>query len=83
MRNLLQEGSEQRRGFLELTSAIPQFQADIYAFLLCNGNPQREVEVVTVCQELCEECGAREEGDGYEVTLECKGCGEERSIEFS
>ncbi|KAG4427452.1 hypothetical protein IFR05_017065 [Cadophora sp. M221] len=83
MRNLLQEGSEQRRGFLELTSAVPQFQADIYAFLLCNGNSQREVEVVTVCQELCEECGTREEGDGYEVTLECKGCGEEKSIEFS
>ena len=85
LRNLLQEGSEQRKGFLELTSAVPQFQTDIYAFLLCNGNgnAQREVEVVTVCQELCEECGAREDGDGYEITMECKGCGEERSIEFS
>ncbi|CZT48804.1 uncharacterized protein RSE6_09556 [Rhynchosporium secalis] len=71
MQNLLREGSEQRREFLELTSQVPQFQIDIYDFLMCNGNPQKEVEVVTVCQELCEECGAREEGDGYEVILEC------------
>ncbi|KAL2064367.1 hypothetical protein VTL71DRAFT_4861 [Oculimacula yallundae] len=81
MQNLLLEGSEQRREFLELTSQVPQFQVDIYEFLMCNGNPQREVEVVEVWKELCEECGAREEGDGYAVTMECKGCGKERTID--
>ncbi|KAK0127211.1 hypothetical protein ONS96_006764 [Cadophora gregata f. sp. sojae] len=81
MRNLLVEGSEQRRDFLELTSNVPQFQADIYAYFLCNG-PGPEVQVVSAPQELCQDCGAREEGDGYKVTTECKGCGEERTLEF-
>ena len=81
MRNLLIEGSDQRKDFLELTSGVPHFQADIYMYLLCNGSGT-DVQVVSVPQELCEECGAREEGDGYEVTTECKGCGEERTLEF-
>lgn len=81
MQNLLMEGSEQRKDFLALTSEVPQFQADIYAYFLFNG-PAAEAQVVTVPQALCEECGAREEGDGYDVTTECKGCGEERTLEF-
>jgi hypothetical protein len=78
MRNLLAEGTAVRDGFLALTSEVGQFQADIYALLL--RNPTRPLEVLA--QELCEECGPREEGDGYEVTTECKGCGKERTLEF-
>lgn len=82
MRSLLAEGSEQRKGFLELTTQVPEFQADIYKFLWSNGGPQRQVEVIEVVHELCEQCGRSDEGDGYEITLECKRCGEERTIEI-
>jgi len=43
---------------------------------------EEEREVEYVAQELCEECGPREEGEGYEITTECKGCGKKRTLEF-
>lgn len=64
--------------FLQIMSDIPDFQAGIMLMLL--RNPLRPYEMLV--QELCEECGPRNENDTYEVTEECKGCGKEKTLEF-
>ncbi|TVY41542.1 hypothetical protein LSUB1_G001999 [Lachnellula subtilissima] len=76
MRLLLADPARER--FLQLTSELSDFQADIMLTLV--HNPMRPVEKVV--QELCEECGPRSEDDGYEVTTECKSCGAEKTLEF-
>jgi len=76
LRQLL-EGPVRTR-FLRLASDVPGFHADVMLTLF--HNPSRPVE--KFAQELCEECGPRDEGDGYEVTTECKSCGMERTLEF-
>lgn len=77
-------------GFLQLLNEIPEFQVElleILGTLASNGirrgsAVEEEREVEYVAQELCEECGPREEGEGYEITTECKGCGKKRTLEF-
>ncbi|KUJ19441.1 uncharacterized protein LY89DRAFT_731841 [Mollisia scopiformis] len=76
LRNML--NGPHKPGFFRLTQEVPDFQAEIYLLML--ENPTRPMEVMA--PELCQECGPREEGDGYEVTTECKGCGEERTLAF-
>jgi hypothetical protein len=78
MHKILNDAPIKKR-FHETTARVPQFQEEIFRFLV--ANPTRPVQFVM--QELCEECGPRPENDNYEVTLTCKGCGEERTLEFS
>jgi hypothetical protein len=42
--------------------------------------PGRPVQVLT--QELCEDCGTRNEDDGYKISVACKGCGTDRALCF-
>lgn len=76
MRLLLAEPARER--FLQITSELSDFQSDIMLTLV--HNPMRRVEKVV--QELCEDCGPRNEDDGYEVTTECKSCGAEKTLDF-
>ncbi|TVY17009.1 hypothetical protein LARI1_G004854 [Lachnellula arida] len=76
MRLLLADSARER--FLQITSELSDFQADIMLTLV--HNPMRPVEKFV--QELCEDCGPRNEDDGYEVTAECKSCGVEKTLEF-
>ncbi len=78
MRNLLQEPTRSR--FLDVTSRVKDFQAEVIMFLM--QHPSRPVDVEYVFAELCDECGPRADDDGYEVTTECKGCGKEKTLEF-
>lgn len=71
-------GGPHREGFFKLTAEVPDFQTEIYFLML--DHPTRPMEVMA--PDLCEECGPREEGDGYEVTTECKGCGKEKTLAF-
>lgn len=77
LRNLVDESR-----FIELTSTVKDFQADIYLFLM--NHPPRAIRMETeyVFAELCDECGPRADDDGYEVTTECKGCGKTKTLEF-
>jgi hypothetical protein len=70
-----------RAGFLSLTTKVPDFQTDIYDLFI--KNPSRPMELVEVRLELCGQCGPMTEDDGYEVTTECKHCGEERTLRFN
>jgi hypothetical protein len=78
MRNLLQEPTRSR--FLDVTSAVKNFQAEIYMFLI--EHLSRPMDTELVFAELCDECGPRPEDDGYEVITECKNCGKEKLLEF-
>jgi hypothetical protein len=75
-------------GFLQLLNDVPAFQVELLetlGILAANGLDRRsngENVVEYVADVLCEECGPRNEDDGYEVTTECKGCGKERTLEF-
>jgi hypothetical protein len=77
IRNLVKEPR-----FLDLTSSVKDFQADIYLFLLNPPPRVVQVEPQYVFAELCDECGPRDENDGYEVETECKGCGKLKSLAF-
>jgi len=68
--------------FLELTSTLKDFQADIYLFLMNHPSIPVQLETEYVLPELCDECGPRADDDGYEVTMECKSCGKEKTLEF-
>lgn len=80
MRNLLQEPTRSR--FLDVTSAVKDFQAEVLLFLMQHPSRPVGVDVEYVFAELCDECGPRAEDDGYEVTTECKACGKEKTLEF-
>jgi hypothetical protein len=67
-----------RTRFLRLAADVPDFHADVMLMLF--HNPSRPME--KFAQELCEECGPRDEEDGYEVSTECKSCGVMRTLEF-
>jgi len=77
LRNLVNEPR-----FLHLTSTLKDFQADIYLFLLNNPPRHVQVEPQYVYAELCEDCGPRDDDDGYEVETECKSCGKVKSLAF-
>lgn len=68
--------------FFDITSSVKDFQADIYLFLF--NHPTRPVltDVEYVLPALCDECGPRAEDDGYEILVECKACGKEKTLEF-
>lgn len=67
-----------RTRFLRLAADVPDFHADVMLMLF--HNPSHPAE--KFAQELCEECGPRDEDDGYEVSTECKSCGVMRTLEF-
>jgi hypothetical protein len=77
MRSLLEEPA--RTPFLKLTADFPEFQGDLYMFLLSSLS----MPLGVVIPHLCEECGPRDEDDGYEVTTDCKGCGQEKTLSFT
>lgn len=68
-------GCDSRRG-----GAHVFVQTDILTLLL--EHPSRPVEVEVEAQVLCEECGPRDDEDGYSITRECKGCGKVRTLNF-
>ncbi|KAF4635932.1 hypothetical protein G7Y89_g2165 [Cudoniella acicularis] len=76
MPNLLEEPVRSR--FLEVTRDIPDFHADVLTYLVRDPNRPVEVQIPI----LCGECGMREENDMYDVEVECKGCGEQRRVQF-
>ncbi|TVY71362.1 hypothetical protein LSUE1_G006989 [Lachnellula suecica] len=76
LRSLLTEPVRTR--FFQITNDVPGFQADIMLALF--DSPIRPLERVAL--ELCEECGPRDENDGYKATMDCKSCGAEKTLEF-
>ena len=68
-----------RSRFLELTSTVKDFQADIYIHLM-----QTSAENAPGYAVLCEECGPRADDDdhGYLISMDCSGCGKEKTLEF-
>jgi hypothetical protein len=75
MRKLLGDDDVRNR-FFEVMTDTPDFMTDVMTLLV--EHPERPV----LMQELCEECGPRGEGEGYEVTVSCKTCGKDRTVEF-
>lgn len=75
MRNILEDPTVKGR-FYEVTAALPEFQTDVLMALL-QSNPV-EVEI----QTLCELCGPVREDEPYEIAVECRGCGKERTMGF-
>jgi hypothetical protein len=78
MRNLLQEHTRSR--FLDVTSTVKDFQAEMFLFLM--QHPSRPVAFEYVFPALCNECGPRDDGDGYELMMNCKKCGDKKTLEF-
>ena len=76
MDNLL--AGDVRVNFLRVTSDVPDFQADIYMALLTHRRPKVEF----VVPELCDECGPRDVDDAYTMDVECKGCGQKKTLDF-
>lgn len=76
MGNLLQELVRER--FFQLTSDVPDFQADILTYFL--RNPARSVEIEVPI--LCESCGPQNEEEPYTVEHTCRGCGGRKPIQF-
>ncbi|KAE9367702.1 hypothetical protein N431DRAFT_349711 [Stipitochalara longipes BDJ] len=77
LRNLVNEPR-----FLDLTSSVKDFQVDIYLFLVNHPSRTIQVEPEYIFPELCDECGPRNDNDGYEVETECKGCGKLKTLAF-
>lgn len=72
---MVAEGSVARKDFLELTSEVRDFQADIFEYLA-----ERAKEYAPPV--LCPECGPRDADDTYEMKVECKGCKKMKPIEL-
>jgi hypothetical protein len=68
--------------FFDLTSTVKDFQSDIYLFLINHPSRPLLTETEYMFAALCDECGSRDEDDGYEVSTECKGCGEVKTLKF-
>lgn len=79
MQNLL-SGPAKKRSH-EVMNEVQQFQEDIPMTLFNKATQQVKVEYVA--QELCEERGLRPDGDGYQVTEICRGCGRDRTLDFN
>jgi len=65
-------------GFKEVLNEVPEFQRDFMTMLV--QYPDRPVHVAK--PELCEDCGPRNEDDGYQMSVVCKGCGVSKTMEF-
>ncbi|KAG9229460.1 hypothetical protein BJ875DRAFT_488906 [Amylocarpus encephaloides] len=76
MVNLL--AGDVRVNFLRVTSEVPDFQADIYMALLTYNRAKVEFVVA----ELCDDCGPRDVNDAYKMDIECKGCGQKKTLDF-
>jgi hypothetical protein len=76
LRKILQ--GPNKADFFKLTQDVTQFQEDMYLMML--EHPNRPMEVIA--PDLCVECGPREDGEAYSVTMKCVGCGKEKTLKF-
>jgi hypothetical protein len=65
--------------FSSVMTDVPEFQRDIMFMMVERAGRL----VFAVREELCDHCGPRSEDDGYKVTIACKGCGADKTVEFS
>jgi hypothetical protein len=67
-----------RDRFHEVTVEFPEFQSEILTMMV--EHPDRPIEVII--PELCAECGPVDQTQPYVFQAQCRGCGENKSLEF-